>query len=101
MRATIDIPNSTIRRAKSLAAAKGMTLKELVAEAIEEKVGNGGKTAGTTEPAWMKLYGAFAKTRAMRAETRRIQKVIDGEFEQISPSKYQFGYQLRLRPNSP
>jgi hypothetical protein len=36
----------------------------------------------------MKLHGAFAKTRAMRAETRRIQRVIDGEFEQIDPENW-------------
>jgi hypothetical protein len=31
----------------------------------------------------MKLYGAFAKSEEMRAETRQIQKLIDAEFERI------------------
>ena len=71
-----------------MAAAKGMTLKELVVEAIEDKVGNGDKRTGTAAPGWMKLCGAFGKTNAMRAETRRIQKIIDGEFEQIDPEDW-------------
>jgi hypothetical protein len=37
----------------------------------------------TKKPAWVKLHGAFAKTKAMRAETRRIQKLIDAEFEGV------------------
>jgi hypothetical protein len=33
----------------------------------------------------VKLGGAFGKTPAARAETRRIQQLIDGEFEAIEP----------------
>jgi hypothetical protein len=88
MKTTVEIPDTTLRRAKTMAAAKGMKLKELLVEAIEDKVSNGGKTSKASEPAWMKLHGAFAKTRAMRAETRRIQRVIDGEFEQIDPENW-------------
>lgn len=51
MKTTIEIPETTLRRARNLAAAKGITLKQLVAEAIEEKVNNGGKTSKTSEPA--------------------------------------------------
>ena len=80
MKTTIDIPEKTLQRAKTLAAAKGMSLKQLVAQAIEDKLSH-----GAAEPTWMKLYGSFAKTKAMRAETRRIQKIIDGEFERINP----------------
>jgi ribosomal protein L1 len=88
MKTTVEIPDTTLRRAKTMAAAKGMKLKELLVEAIEDKVSNAGETSKASEPAWMKLHGAFAKTRAMRAETRRIQRVIDGEFEQIDPENW-------------
>ena len=88
MKTTIEIPETTLRRARNLAAAKGITLKRLVAEAIEEKVSNGGTKSKSGEPAWLKLHGAFSKTKAMRAETRRIQKIIDGEFERIDPEEW-------------
>jgi len=88
MKTTIEIPDMTLRRAKTMAAAKGMKLKDLLAEAIEDKVSNGNTTSKSAEPAWLKLHGAFAKTKAMRAETRRIQKVIDGEFERIDPEDW-------------
>lgn len=88
MKTTIDIPEETLRRAKTLAAANGMTVKQLVAEAIEDKLSHCAKSPKAKEPAWMKLYGAFAKTKATRAETRRIQKLIDGEFERIDPEDW-------------
>lgn len=83
MKTTIEIPETTLRRARNLAAAKGITLKQLVTDAIEDKVSNGDKKSKSGEPAWMKLHGEFAKSKAMRAETRRIQKIIDSEFERI------------------
>ncbi|MBI4488651.1 MAG: hypothetical protein HY694_06160 [Deltaproteobacteria bacterium] len=88
IKTTIDIPDKTLQRAKSLAAAKGMSLKQLVAQAIEDNLSHGAKTSKAAEPTWMKLYGAFAKTKAMRAETRRIQKLIDEEFGRINPEDW-------------
>ena len=83
MKTTIEMPDNTLRRAESLAADKGMTLTELVTEAVEDKLRRSAKPAEASEPSWTKLYGAFAKSGEMRAETRRIQKLIGEEFERI------------------
>jgi len=85
MKITIEIPDRTFQRAKTLAAAKGITLKQLVTEAVEDKLRRGAERPEMEEPTWMKLCGAFAKSDKMRRETRRIQKVIDREFERIAP----------------
>jgi len=87
MKTTVEISDQTLRRAKSLAAAKGVSLEELVAEAIEEKVGHG-EALGKGELRWMKLYGAFAKSEEMRSDTRSIQLIIDEEFERIDPGDW-------------
>jgi hypothetical protein len=83
VKTTIEIPERTFRQAKSLAGAMGISLRELINAAIEQEIRR--RTAKTTsiEPPWMSLFGAFAKTAEDRAETRRIQKRIDAEFEQI------------------
>ncbi len=88
MKTTIEIPAATFRRAKTVAAAKGITLKQLVNAAIEEKLRDGVKRSKAEEPAWMKLFGAFAKSDKMRRETRRIQRLIDREFERINPEDW-------------
>ena len=87
MKTTVEIPEKTLKRAKTLAAEKGVSLEQLVAEAIEDKVGDG-KELGKGEAAWMKLYGAFAKSGEMRSDTRSIQKIIDEEFERINPGDW-------------
>jgi len=84
MKTTVEIPEKTLKRAKTLAAEKGLSLEQLFAEAIEDKVGRG-EELGKDEPGWMKLYGAFAKSADMRNDTHSIQKIIDEEFERIDP----------------
>lgn len=37
------------------------------------------------DPAWTRLFGVFGETEQTRAETRRIQQVIDAEFGQSDP----------------
>ena len=84
VKTTLEIPKATLEKAKSMANSQGMSVHRLFVEAIEEKVRRG-KPARNREPRWMRLAGAFGKTRATRTETRRIQKVIDEEFERIEP----------------
>jgi hypothetical protein len=38
MRTTIEIPDSLLRRTKSLAAARGITLKQLIVNSLEREV---------------------------------------------------------------
>lgn len=82
MKTTLEIPDATFRRAKSLAAAKGLTLRQFVTEALEEKL-RAGRLPGRKEPEWLRLAGAFGKTESDRRETRRIQEKIDAEFEAV------------------
>ncbi len=87
MKTTVEISEKTLKRAKTLAAAKGLSLEQLVAEAIEDKIGRD-EELEKGEPRWMKLYGAFAKSEDMRTDTRSIQKIIDEEFERIDPREW-------------
>jgi hypothetical protein len=83
MKTTIEIPGTTLRRAKNIATSRGISLKQFFTEALEDKL----KTAAApiSEPAWLKLAGAFGKTVSDREETRRIQRRIDAEFETLEP----------------
>jgi hypothetical protein len=82
MKTTLEIPDPLFRKAKSKAAERGQTLKQLVTEALQEKLAaNTGKTR-PVEPAWMEGFG---KLRRLRKETRRIQARIDERFEVIEP----------------
>jgi hypothetical protein len=79
VKTTIEIPGTTLQRAKIIAVSRGISLKQLFTEALEDKLKSAG--ASSQDPVWMELAGAFGKTPSERAETRRIQQRIDAEFE--------------------
>jgi hypothetical protein len=82
MKTTIEIPDPLFRKAKSKAAERGQTLKELVTEALQEKLAAYTVKARPSEPEWM---GGFGKLRRLHKETARIQARIDDAFEIIEP----------------
>jgi len=81
MKMTLEIPDSIFRRAKSLAAHRGIALREFVTEALKEKLA---ADASTTETPWM---AAFGKLRHLRKESAKINRTIEEEFEQIEPEE--------------
>jgi hypothetical protein len=82
MKTTIEIPDPLFRKAKSKAAERGQTLKELVTEALQDKLAANTGKARPAEPEWMQGFG---KLRRLRKETARIQARIDDAFEVIEP----------------
>ena len=82
MKTTIEIPDPLFRRAKSRAAERGQTLKQLVTEALQEKLAPRTGKAGAVDPEWMQGFG---KLRRLRKETKRIQARVDEVFEVIEP----------------
>lgn len=82
MKTTLEIPDLLFRKAKSKAAERGQTLKQLVTEALQEKLATRTDNARPGEPGWMQGFG---KLRRLRKETQRIQARIDKQFEVIEP----------------
>ena len=82
MKTTLEIPDLLFRKAKSKAAERGQTLRQLVTEALQEKLATNMSKVGPGEPEWMQGFG---KLRRLRKETGRIQARIDRAFEVIEP----------------
>lgn len=82
MKTTIEIPDPLFRKAKSRAAERGQTLKELVTEALQEKLAGGAGKPHPGEPEWMRGFGQLSR---LRRETARIQSHIDATFDVIEP----------------
>jgi hypothetical protein len=82
VKTTIEIPDPLFRKAKSKAAERGQTLKELVAEALREKLAPHPGTVPSGEPEWMQGFG---RLRRLRKETSRVQARVDETFEVIEP----------------
>ena len=83
MKTTIELPESLFRRAKSTAAQEGVTLKQLLTEALESRLDvRIGTPNAKSAPKWMRAYGAL---HHLRKERKSIERAIDAEFEKIDP----------------
>ena len=82
MKTTLEIPDLIFRRAKSVAAERGIPLREFVTEAVKDKLASEDKTANKP---WVKLAGGL---RHLHKETQRINQIIEEEFEQIEPEDW-------------
>jgi hypothetical protein len=83
MKTTLEIPDAIFRRAKSVAAQRGIALRVLVTEAVEEKLA---KASRKDEKPWIRLSGGL---KHLHKETARINKFMDREFEKIEPEDWQ------------
>jgi hypothetical protein len=81
MKTTLEIPDPLFRRVKARAAERGQSLKELVTEALQEKLAKQG-AASSGDPPWMSGFGAL---RNLRGERARIESRIADAFERIEP----------------
>jgi hypothetical protein len=77
MKTTLEIPDAIFRRAKSVAAELGIPFRELVSEALADKLR--AQSDRNSKP-WMKTFG---KLRHLHKETVRINRIIEQEFDQI------------------
>ncbi len=79
MKTTLEIPDAIFRRAKSVAAERGIPFREFVTEAVKEKL------VARSKPINAPWMDAFGKLRHLREESKRVNAIIEEEFEQIEP----------------
>lgn len=82
MKTTLEIPDPIFRRAKSVAAQRGVALRVFVTEAVEEKLAS---TTNKEQKPWVRLAGGL---KHLHKETARINEIMKREFEQIEPEDW-------------
>jgi hypothetical protein len=82
MKTTLEIPDTIFRRAKSVAAERGIPLREFVTEAVKDKLAANPKVGGKP---WIKHMG---KLKRLRKETARINALIEKDSEKIDPEMW-------------
>jgi hypothetical protein len=81
VKTTVEIPDPLFRRAKSAAAERGIPFRELLSEALADKL----RARDASDKPWMQ---AFGKLRSLRKQTARINQIVDAEFGQIEPEDW-------------
>ena len=85
MKTTIDLPEATFRQVKALAASRGVSMKSLYTDALEEHLARCLIESQSDElrtAPWMAGFGALSD---LKVENRRILNLIEEEFELVSP----------------
>lgn len=82
MKTTLEIPDAVFRRAKSMAAERGIPLREFVTAAVKDKLAVNAKTGNKP---WVKLMG---RLKHLHKETERINRLIDESSEKIDPEMW-------------
>jgi hypothetical protein len=83
VKTTVEIQDALFRKAKKAAAAQGQTLKQLMNDALQEKLDGSVKDG---KPPWMKLFGCL---KDHKDELREIDARIEEEFERIDPEMWE------------
>jgi hypothetical protein len=78
MKTTLEIPDALFRKAKSVAAERGIPMRQLVTDALADKL----RAAGDVGKPWLRSFGQL---RALRNETARSNAIIEEEFGRIEP----------------
>lgn len=84
MKTTIELPDATFRRVKTIAANRGVTMKQFFTTALEEQIRR--YTQGTqtreAEAPWMAGFGALSD---LADENQQILRLIEKEFRSPGP----------------
>ena len=81
MKTTIELPDSLLRRAKATAAMSGISMRQLLTEAMEQRLS--ARESRNPATGWRAAFGKASKTA-----TRSVDKIISEEFEKIDPKDW-------------
>ena len=81
MKTTIEIPDSLFRRAKPSAASRGMTMRRLFIESMENSLR--GRSRGGQRAGWRAVFG-----KAPAGAIRKIDGIIAAEFSRVDPEDW-------------
>lgn len=87
MKTTIELPDVTFRRAKAFAAVQGITLRQLITDAVDRQLRKGSiarrsLASAAPQPPWMEGFGGLSD---LGDEHRLVLDAIENEFERLSP----------------
>jgi hypothetical protein len=84
VKTTLEIPEPLFRQLKISAAKQGKTIREVVNEALTEKL-NRSQNGIEDLPAWRVAFGGL---RRLRGETAKISQDVAAEFSRVNPEEW-------------
>ncbi len=82
MKSTIELPDALFREAKELASRKGLSLRQVVIEALAQKIRSEKDIA--SEKLWLKAFKRLKVDPELKQSLEAIRQAVDTEFEQVN-----------------
>ena len=83
----MELPDALFRETKALAARKGLSLRQVVVEALAQKIRTE-KEAPESKP-WLKAFQDLKRDGALDQELRLLRRRVEAEFEQVNLEEWQ------------
>ena len=84
VKTTVELPDSLYRKLKSTAAEEGRSIKEILTEAVSDRLRRGSSAERNARP-WESAFGGL---KALHKENIRIDRVIRAEFDKIDEDEW-------------
>jgi hypothetical protein len=82
MKTTMELPEALFRETKAFAARKGVSMRQVVIEALASKL-KAEKGTPKAKP-WLAAFGGLKSDDAVVRELQRLNRQVDAEFEQVN-----------------
>jgi len=82
MKTTMELPDTLFRETKALAARKGLSLRQVVVEALAQKL-RAEKETPEAKP-WLNAFRDLKPDDDLVQELRRLSRRVEAEFERVN-----------------
>jgi len=86
MKTTMELPDALLREAKAWAANRGVPLRQVMVEALAQKLRTE-KTAATAKP-WLKVFRGLEVDDQLRGELRGLNQRVEAACERVNPEEW-------------
>jgi hypothetical protein len=89
MKIDVEIPDTLFRKAKATATKRDVSVEDLLTQALREhmeRLADDFSRNQLSAPPWMRAFGGL---RALHKETKKINRIMRQEFEQIDVDELQ------------
>jgi hypothetical protein len=86
MKTTLELPDALFRETKAFAARKGLSLRQVVVEALARQI-RAEQERPEAKP-WLKAFRNLSRDKELAPELGHIRARIEAEFERIDPQDW-------------
>jgi hypothetical protein len=86
VKTTMELPDALLRETKAFAARRGIPLRQVIVEALAEKLRVEQETP-LAKP-WLQAFRDIERDPVLKQELLRLRRRMEAEFEQVNPEEW-------------